>query len=63
VPGRKKDILSVVSLFTGAGGLDVGLGRSQKFDLRACVELQPTYCDTLTINRDLEAYAKLSLKK
>ncbi len=50
--GKRKDLLTVVSLFTGAGGLDVGLGRNKKFDLRACVELESTYCQTLMLNRD-----------
>lgn len=44
--------LTVVSLFSGAGGLDVGLERSGGFDLRACVELESDFCKTLTLNRD-----------
>jgi DNA (cytosine-5)-methyltransferase 1 len=45
-----------VSLFTGAGGLDVGLGRAGSFQLLACVELEPVYCATLTANRDRELF-------
>jgi DNA (cytosine-5)-methyltransferase 1 len=41
-----------VSLFSGAGGLDVGLDRTGAFDLRACVEVDPTFCETLRRNRD-----------
>lgn len=43
---------SVVSLFTGAGGLDVGLGSVGRFDLLAAVELEGTFCKTLERNRD-----------
>jgi DNA (cytosine-5)-methyltransferase 1 len=44
--------LKVVSLFTGAGGLDVGLDQVGGFELLACLELQPRFCETLRINRD-----------
>lgn len=44
--------LSLVSLFTGAGGLDVGFEMRGGFDLLACVELEPRFCETLTANRD-----------
>lgn len=43
---------SVVSLFSGAGGLDVGLHLTGSYDLLACVELEPRYCETLRLNRD-----------
>jgi len=43
---------SVVSLFTGAGGLDVGLERTGRFDLLGCVELEGAFCNTLRENRD-----------
>lgn len=44
--------LRVLSLFTGAGGLDSGLHGLDDFDLLACVELNETYCRTLAANRD-----------
>jgi DNA (cytosine-5)-methyltransferase 1 len=44
--------LSTVSLFTGAGGLDVGLEHEGGFDLLACLELEPQFCETLRLNRD-----------
>jgi DNA (cytosine-5)-methyltransferase 1 len=44
--------LSVVSLFTGAGGLDIGFDQTGEFDLLACVELERAFCDTLVANRD-----------
>lgn len=44
--------LTVVSLFSGAGGLDVGFDRAGGFDLLACVELEHNFCETLRVNRD-----------
>lgn len=41
-----------VSLFSGAGGLDVGLDQTGRFDLLAAVELETKFCRTLEINRD-----------
>lgn len=46
------DRYRVVSLFSGAGGLDVGLDRTGRFELLSAVELEPTFCRTLEINRD-----------
>ena len=48
----QRDRYSVVSLFTGAGGLDVGLDMTGRYDLRGCVELEHQYCETLRRNRD-----------
>lgn len=48
--GERK--LTTISLFTGAGGLDVGVEHSGAYDLRACVELDPRFCETLRVNRD-----------
>lgn len=41
---------SAVSLFTGAGGLDIGLEKAG-FDVRLCVEHDPTCQHTLQVNR------------
>lgn len=46
------DRYRVVSLFSGAGGLNVGLDRTGRFELLSAVELEPTFCRTLEINRD-----------
>lgn len=43
---------TTVSLFTGAGGLDVGMDSTGRFELLACVELEARFCDTLRLNRD-----------
>jgi DNA (cytosine-5)-methyltransferase 1 len=42
----------VVSLFSGAGGMDVGLERTGRFLTVACVEKEPVFCKTLEANRD-----------
>lgn len=49
--GRRKKY-TTVSLFTGAGGLDVGLDATGRFDLLAAVEYEASFCRTLTTNRD-----------
>lgn len=42
-------MLKVISFFTGAGGLDIGL-QLAGFDIRLAVELVPTYVETVKIN-------------
>ena len=48
-----KDRLSAVSLFAGAGGMDIGAIQAG-FDLHACIEIDPYACATLRTNRDNE---------
>lgn len=38
--------MDAISLFSGAGGLDIGV-RQAGFNVRACVELDPNACETL----------------
>lgn len=40
----------VVSLFSGAMGLDIGLDKTGRFELLACVELERSFCDTIRRN-------------
>lgn len=40
----------MVSLFSGAMGLDLGLESTGEFELIACVELVPAFCDTIREN-------------
>lgn len=42
----------VISLFSGAMGLDVGLEQTGRFDVVACVELEKAFCDTIRANVD-----------
>lgn len=46
------DRYRVVSLFSGAGGMDAGLERNGRFGTLACVEKEAPFCDTLEANRD-----------
>lgn len=43
------DTIPTLSLFTGAGGLDLGFIEAG-FDIRACVEIEPSYVATLRQN-------------
>lgn len=42
--------LKVVSLFSGAMGLDLGLHRTGSFEVLACVEIEKAFCDTIRKN-------------
>ncbi len=41
---------AALSLFSGAGGLDIGFHKAG-FDISACVEKEPAFCETLRLNR------------
>ena len=40
----------VVSLFSGAMGLDLGIEATGEFELVACVEIEPSFCQTIRAN-------------
>ena len=40
----------VISLFSGAMGLDLGLEKTGRFEIIACVEKEPSFCDTIRAN-------------
>ena len=40
----------VISLFSGAMGLDIGLENTGRFQVIACVEKEPTFCETIRAN-------------
>ncbi len=42
---------SVISLFSGAMGLDLGLEQTGKFRVRAVVEKEKSFCDTIRANK------------
>lgn len=48
----------VLSLFSGAMGLDLGLERTNRFEVVACIEKEPVYCDTIRANRDAGRLSK-----
>ena len=60
VPDRSK--FTVVSLFTGAGGLDLGFSSTENFRHLAAVELDSAFCRTLELNRDLGQFGDSSTK-
>lgn len=41
---------TVISLFSGGMGLDIGLGQTERFRLLACVEKEHAFCDTIRAN-------------
>lgn len=43
---------SVISLFSGAMGLDIGLEQTGRFRLLAAVEKEKSFCETIRLNRD-----------
>jgi DNA (cytosine-5)-methyltransferase 1 len=43
---------NVVSLFSGAMGLDIGLEQTGRFQVAACVEKEPAFCATIRANKD-----------
>lgn len=47
-----KKSFSVVSLFSGGMGFDIGLHQTERFQLLACVEKVHAFCDTIRLNRD-----------
>lgn len=46
VKNRAKNMLSALSLFSGAGGMDIGVIQAG-FDVLACLEIDPYCCETL----------------
>ena len=52
----------VISLFSGALGLDLGLDQTGRFDLLACIEQEKPFCDSIRANRDHGRIATRSLR-
>lgn len=53
---------SVVSLFSGAMGLDLGLEATGRFRTLAVVEKVPAFCNTIRLNRDAGRVASRDLR-
>ena len=49
---------TAVSLFSGAMGLDIGLEKTDRFEIVACVELERSFCDTIRANQDAGRLSK-----
>jgi DNA (cytosine-5)-methyltransferase 1 len=49
---RKKSVTKykAISLFSGAMGLDLGLEKTSRFEILACVEKEPSFCATIRAN-------------
>ena len=45
-------LYNVVSLFSGGMGLDLGLEGTGRFRIRACVEKEHAFCETIRLNRE-----------
>lgn len=52
----------VVSLFSGAMGLDIGLESTGYFETLACVEKVPAFCQTIRANRDAGRLARRDVR-
>lgn len=53
---------TVLSLFSGGMGLDIGLEKTGHFKLLACVEKVPAFCETIRRNRDAGRLGNPDLK-
>ena len=53
---------TVLSIFSGGMGLDIGLEKTGQFKHIACVEKIPAFCDTIRRNRDARRLGYRDLK-
>lgn len=53
---------TVLSLFSGGMGLDIGLEKTGRFSHLACVEKIPAFCETIRRNRDAGRFGDRDLK-
>ena len=53
---------AVLSLFSGGMGLDIGLDKTGRFKLLACVEKAPAFCATIRRNRDADRVSNRDFK-
>ena len=47
----KKKRYKAISVFSGAMGLDIGLESTEQFEVVACVEIEPSFCETIRVNQ------------
>ena len=43
----------VISLFSGAMGLDLGIESTGRYEILACIEKVPAFCQTIKVNKSL----------
>ena len=48
---KRKKKYRVISLFSGAMGLDIGLESTERFEVVACIEIDPSFCETIRANQ------------
>jgi len=53
---------TILSLFSGALGLDIGLERSSRLEIACCVEVDPVSCATIRHNRDAGRLARSDVR-
>ena len=53
---------TLLSLFSGGMGLDIGLEQTGRFKPLACVEMIPAFCETIRTNRDAGRISDRTLK-
>ncbi|MBU1913580.1 MAG: DNA cytosine methyltransferase, partial [Candidatus Thermoplasmatota archaeon] len=49
---QHKKRFQALSLFSGGMGFDIGLFQTGRFEIKACVEKVPAFCETIRRNRD-----------
>ena len=49
---EQQRIYNVISVFSGAMGLDIGVEHTSRFRVIACLEKDPAFCETIRANRD-----------
>ena len=59
---RQKRQFTVISLFSGAMGLDVGVEQAGRFKILAAVEKEHAFCETIRINRNAGKLGNRHLK-
>lgn len=52
MPRKTRNKFNLLSLFSGAGALDQGFELTGRFRTRACIDMQPAFCQTLLRNQD-----------
>ena len=50
-PEKAERKYKAISLFSGAMGLDLGIESTGRFEIMACVEKEPAFCETIRANQ------------